>query len=314
MPLDEQARAFLRQLQEANGPALSEMSPIEARDALAKLIELRGEPEPVGGISDLAIPGPLGDIPIRVYIPKGTGPFPALVYFHGGGWVVGDLEMVNAMCTMLTNRAGAVVVSVDYRLAPEHKFPAALTDCYAATRWVSVNAAEIGVDPRRIAVGGDSSGANLAAVVSTMARDEGTPDISVQVLFYPVTNMDFETASYRSNGADYYLTTESMKWFWGHYLESEDLGRDVRASPLLVKDASGLPPAFVVTAEFDPLRDEGEAYAKLLLEAGNDVAVKRYEGQIHGFVTLCGVMDKGKQAIEDAAARMRQAFAAKASA
>ncbi|WP_207956080.1 alpha/beta hydrolase [Rubrobacter marinus] len=227
--------------------------------------------------------------------------------------MVGDLEMVDAMCTMLTNRAGAVVVSVDYRLAPEHKFPAAVTDCYAATRWVSENAAELGVDPRRIAVGGDSSGANLATVVTTMARDEGAPNLSFQVLFYPVTNMDFETASYRSNGTDYYLTTESMKWFWGHYLESEDLGRDVRASPLLMEDASGLPSAFVVTAEFDPLRDEGEAYAKLLLEAGNDVAVKRYEGQIHGFVTLCGVMDKGKQAIEDAAARMRQAFAAKAS-
>lgn len=311
MPLDQQAEAFLRQLEEVDGPTLNEMTPAEAREALAKLNDLRGEPEPVGNISNRSIPGPFGDIPIRVYTPEGLGPFPALVYFHGGGWVVGDLAMVDAMCTMLTNRVGAVVVSVDHRLAPEHKFPTPLLDCYAATQWVSENAAELGVDPRRIAVGGDSSGGNLAAVVSLMARDRGTPDLAFQLLFYPVTNMDFETQSYRDNGADYYLTTDSMRWFWGHYLESKDMGRDVRASPLLVEDASDLPPVFVVTAEFDPLRDEGEAYADLLQEAGNDVTVKRYEGQIHGFVTLLGVMDVGKQAIEDAAAQLLQAFGAK---
>jgi acetyl esterase len=313
MPLDEQARAFLRQLEEAGGPPLNEMTPAEARAALAATVESAGEPEQVGNIANRTIPGPLGDIPIRIYTPEGTGPFPALGYFHGGGWVAGDLEMVDPLCTMLTNRTGAVVVSVDYRLAPEHKFPAPVEDCYAATQWVSDNAAELNVDSRRIAVGGDSAGGNLAAAVSVVARDHGAPDISFQVLFYPVTNMDYETASYRENGVGYFLTTDMMRWFWGHYLESEDIGRDMRASPLLMQDASGLPPTFVVTAEFDPLRDEGEAYADLLSEAGNEVTVKRYGGQIHGFVTRCGIMDVGKQAIEDAAAQMRQAFGAKSS-
>ncbi len=313
MPLDEQAKAFLRQLEEAGGPPLNEMTPAEARAALAATVESAGEPEPVGSTTNRTIPGPLGDIPIRVYAPEGTGPFPALVYFHGGGWVAGDLEMVDPLGTMLTNRVGAVVVSVDYRLAPEHKFPAPLTDCYSATQWVSDNAAELNVDPARIAVGGDSAGGNLAAAVSVMARDKGTPALAFQILFYPVTNMDYETASYRENGADYFLTTDMMRWFWGHYLESEDVGSDALASPLLVQDASGLPPTFVVTAEFDPLRDEGEAYAEVLREAGNHVTVKRYEGQIHGFVTRCGIMDVGKQAIEDAAAQTRMAFDAKSS-
>lgn len=313
MPLDEQAKAFLRQLEEAGGPPLNEMTPAEARAALAATVESAGEPEPVRNTVNRSIPGPLGDIPIRVYTPEGTGPFPTLVYFHGGGWVAGDLEMVDPLCTMLTNRAGTVVVSVDYRLAPEHKFPAPLMDCYSATQWVSDNAAELNVDPRRIAVGGDSAGGNLAAAVSVVARDRGTPDLAFQVLFYPVTNMDYETASYRENGVGYFLTTDMMRWFWGHYLESADAGRDIRASPLLMQDASGLPPTFVVTAEFDPLRDEGEAYAEKLLEAGNEVTVRRYEGQIHGFVTRCGIMDVGKQAIEDAAAQMHLAFDAKSS-
>jgi acetyl esterase len=314
MPLDEQAEAFLRQLDEAGGPPLNEMTPAEAREALAATVEeTAGDPEPVGSITNRTIPGPLGDIPIRVYAPEGAGLFPALVYFHGGGWVAGDLEMVDPLCTKLTSRAGAVVVSVDYRLAPEHKFPAPLTDCYSATQWVSDNVAELNVDPRRIAVGGDSSGGNLAAAVSVVARNSGTPDLAFQLLFYPVTNLDYETNSYRANGTGYFLTTDMMRWFWDHYLESEDIGRDIRASPLLVEDASGLPPTFVVTAEFDPLRDEGEAYAELLREAGNDVTVKRYDGQIHGFVTRSGIMDKGKQAIEDAATQMRQALGAKSS-
>lgn len=314
MPIDPKAEVFLRQLEEAGGPPLNEMTPAEARKALAATVESAGEPEQVGNITNRSIPGPLGDIPIRVYTPEGTGPFPALVYFHGGGWVAGDLEMVDPSCTILANRASAVVVSVDYRLAPEHKFPVPVMDCYAAAQWVSANAAEFDVDPQRVGIGGDSAGGNLAAAVSVMARDSGTPDLAFQILFYPVTNMDYETNSYRENGAGYFLTTDMMRWFWGHYLESEDVGRDMRASPLLTQDASGLPPTFVATAEFDPLRDEGEAYAELLLEAGNDVTVKRYDGQIHGFVTRCGIMDRGKQAIEDAAAQMRQAFGAKSSA
>lgn len=314
MPLDPQAEAFLRQLEDAGGRALNEMSPAEARETLAATVESAGQPEPVGDITNRSISGPLGDIPIRIYTPEGSGPFPALVYFHGGGWVAGDLAMVDATCTMLTNRAEVMVVSVDYRLAPEHKFPAPLTDCYAATEWVSENSAELDVDPERIAVGGDSAGGNLAAAVAAMGRGSYTPDIAFQLLFYPVTNLDYGTQSYRENGDGYFLTTDMMKWFWGHYLESEDIGRDIRASPLLMEDASGLPPAFVVTAEFDPLRDEGEAYAERLRDAGNRVIAKRYDGQIHGFVTRCGVMDEGRKAIDDAAAQLCQAFSLRFSA
>lgn len=315
MPLDQQADAFLRQLEELGGPALNEMSPPEAREAMEAMAEMTaGEPEPVGDITNRSIPGPLGEIPVRIYTPEGSGPFPALVYFHGGGWVIGDLEMAHEACTMLANRAEAVVVSVDYRLAPENKFPAPVTDCYAATQWVSNNAAELNVDPQRIAVGGDSAGGNLATVVARMARDEGTPDIAFQMLFYPVTNMDFETESYRQNGDDYFLTTDMMQWFWTNYLESAESGQDIQTSPLLMEDASNLPPAFVATAEFDPLRDEGEAYAELLREAGNDVIAKRYEGQIHGIVTLLGAMDGGKPVIEDAATQLRLAFGVRSSA
>lgn len=312
MPLDKQVEAFMKLLAEAGGPALNEMPPTAAREASAALGQFGGVPEPVASIVNRTVPGPLGEIPVRIYTPVGDGPFPILMYFHGGGWVIGSPDTVETTCTMLANRAGAIVISVDYRLAPEHKFPAAAEDCYAATLWAAENAREIGGDPERIAVSGDSAGGNLAAVISIMARETGAPKLTYQVLFYPVTDYSFETESYKQNGEDYFLTTAMMKWFWGHYLNTDEDGRDWRASPLQVTDPSNLPPAFVVTAEFDPLRDEGEAYAQLLLRGGNTVTLKRYDGQIHAFVTILGVMDRGKQAIEDASALLRQAFAAKA--
>lgn len=310
MPLGREAEAFLKQLAEAGGPALNELSPVEARQMTEQLAAFGGEAEPVASVVDRTIPGPAGEIPVRIYTPAGAEPFPVLLYFHGGGWVIGSPNTVHATCALLANRAGAVVVSVDYRLAPEHKFPAAAEDCYAATVWAAENARSFGGDPRRIAVAGDSAGGNLAAVVSIMARDKGYPELAYQVLIYPVTDHNFETPSYRENGTDYFLTTTMMQWFWNHYINGDADGSDWRASPVRVADASNLPPAFVITAEYDPLRDEGEAYAQKLAAAGNIVTVKRYLGQIHGFCTLLGAMPAGRQALEEAAAQLRLAFAA----
>ncbi len=232
-----------------------------------------------------------------------------LVFFHGGGWVIGDLETPDGTCRALANRAGCVVVSVDYRLAPENKFPAAPQDTYAATQWVAANAASIHVDPARIAVGGDSAGGNLAAVTAQMARDRGGPRLVFQLLVYPVIDGACDTASYRDNAEGYLLTKDMMRWFWNHYVrDAEDLFNPI-ASPLRARSLKGLPPALVQTAEFDPLRDEGEAYAAQLKQAGVPVRLTRYNGMIHGFFGMASVMDRAKTAIDEAGAALRSAFA-----
>jgi acetyl esterase/lipase len=309
MPLDPQAQAFLEQLAAAGGPPLHELSVAEARQVIVALFGTQGDPEPVGAVEERTIPGAGGEMPARIYSPYGTGPFPVLVYLHGGGWVMGDLEAYDATCRALTNAAGCLVVAMEYRLAPEHKFPAAPEDCYAATCWVAANAAAIGGDPRRIAVGGDSAGGNLAAVVAQRARDRGGPALVYQLLVYPVTNYGYDTASYRENADGYLLTRDAMVWFWNHYLRSAADGNNPLASPLRANDLRGLPPVMVLTAEFDPLRDEGEAYAMRLQEAGVPVTLKRYAGTIHGFFSLGAVLDQGKQAMADAAAALRTIFA-----
>lgn len=291
------------------GPPLNEMSPAEARQAAAAFADFAGPPDPVASIANQTIPGLLGDIPVRIYTPHGEGPFPIVVYFHGGGWVIGSLDAVDVPCTMLANRSRSLVVSVDYRLAPEHKFPAAVLDCYAATEWAATHAAELNGDSTRLAVAGDSAGGNLAAVVCALAREIGSVRIAFQALFYPVTNFDFTTRSYQECGADYFLTTDMMQWFWKLYLRSESDGSDWRASPLRLPNVRELPPAFIVTAEYDPLRDEGEQYALRLREGGVPVVLKRLAGQIHGFIWMPGVMDAGKEAVDDAAALLRVALA-----
>lgn len=309
MPLDPQVRAFLDQLAQFGDIRLSSLPVPQAREAMEAMGAMRGgEPQPIADVSDRTIPGPAGEIPVRIYRPARDGVRPVLVYFHGGGWVLGSLKTHDGVCRALANAADCVIVSVDYRLAPECPYPAAPDDCYAATAWVAANAASIGADGARLAIGGDSAGGNLTAVVALMARDRGGPAIRFQLLVYPVTDFSFETASYRDNAEGYLLTTGDMRWFWNHYLRDEAAGAHGFASPLRAESLKGLPPALVITAEFDPLRDEGEAYARRLQEAGVPTTLSRYDGMIHGFFSMGDMLDGGKVAVREAAAALRAAF------
>jgi acetyl esterase len=310
MPLDPQAQGFLEQLAAAEAPPLHELSVDDARQVIVELFGTKENLEPVGKVEDRMIPGADGEISVRVYTPEGTGPFPVLVYYHGGGWVIGNLDAYDPTCRALTNAVRCVVVSVEYRLAPEHKFPAAPEDCYAALQWVGANADGINGDPMRIAIGGDSAGGNLTAVVAQMSRDRGGVRPVYQLLVYPVTDHGYDTPSYRENADDYLLTKDAMVWFWNHYLGSESDGNSPLASPLRADNLRDLPPALVITAEFDPLRDEGEAYAAKLRDAGVPVMLTRYDGMIHGFFSLGAVLDQGKNAMAEAAAGLRAAFSA----
>jgi acetyl esterase len=311
MPIDPIAAGLLQQMAAQAMPPLNEMSPADARVAAEGFKALAGEPEEIADVSDRTIPGPGGEIPIRIYTPAGTGsgPLPCLIYYHGGGWVLGDIDGTDNICRMVANRTGCKIASVGYRLAPEHKFPAPLDDCYTALEWVAANGGSIGVDTGRLAVGGDSAGGNLAAAVALRARDEGGPALRMQLLVYPVTNHDFSTASYQTNGNDYLLTQDMMRWFWDHYLNGADDSKKAMVSPLQADSLNGLPRAFVLTGEFDPLRDEGEAYAERLREAGVKVVHKRYDGQIHGFWQMPGIFPSAMQAADDSAAELKAAFA-----
>jgi acetyl esterase len=273
-------------------------------------MELGGPPAHVQKVENIKIEGPEGEIPLRIYTPDGSGPFPALLYFHGGGWVIGTLDTHDSLCRAMANGAACIVVSVDYRLAPEHKFPAAVEDVYAATKWASDNAHRINVDPARIAVGGDSAGGNLAAVVSLLARDRGGLPLVYQLLIYPVINLaSFDTTSYREHGEGYILTTESMKYYRGHYIKSEEDAHNPYASPILAPDLGGLPSALVLTAEIDVLTDESEAYAKRLTQAGVSTKYTCYEGVIHPFLSFLGVLDRARDAMAEVNAELRTALA-----
>jgi acetyl esterase len=307
--LHPQAKALLQQMAQHNVPPLHTLTPAQARELMKGMAVLSSAPEAVAKVENLTIPGPGGQIPVRIYTPRGDGPFPILVFFHGGGWVICDLDTHDNLCRSLANRVHCVVVSVDYRLAPEHKFPAAVEDAYAATQWVAHNAHRINGDPARIAVGGDSAGGNLAAVVAMMSRDQDGPSLTYQLLIYPATDVSSNnTDSYKNYAAGYFLTKGDGEWFCAHYLNCEEDRLHHRASPLLAPDLSGLPPAFVITAEFDVLRDEGESYAKRLKGAGVSVKHKRYKGMIHGFMSMDGLLDQARDGIEEASAALREAF------
>ena len=307
MPLDPQVSAFLHQIAAAGAPPPHEQTPDEARAGFTLLAVMAGPPEEPVATEDGTLPGPNGEIPVRIYRPAGGGLLPVVVYFHGGGWVIGDITSHDTVCHRLAAGVPAVVVSVDYRLAPEHRFPAAVGDCDAATSWVAEHAADLGADPARLAVAGDSAGGNLAAVVARRARDRGGPAIAFQLLIYPATDMTRSMPSHAENGAGYLLETDTMGWFLAHYLDGAD-PRQPDASPLFTEDLSGLPRALVVTAEFDPLRDEGEAYAERLAEAGVEVTSSRYEGMIHGFYGLDRVIDTARRATDETVAALQKAL------
>ena len=309
MPLDPQAQKLVDALADLGLKPVEDSTPAEARESMRARTAGLGPVEDVADVTDYRVPVEGAEITVRVYSPGGTTPRPALVFYHGGGWVIGDLYTHDGICRSLTNAVGCVVASVDYRLAPEFKYPVAGEDSYAALRWVVASAARLGIDPRRVAVGGDSAGGHLSTVVALMARDRRGPALMQQVLLYPVTNHDFDTPSYHENATGYVLTREAMRWFWRHYLPSPAQGREPHASPLLAPNLAGLPPALVITAECDPLRDEGEAYAARLRDAGVPVTLTRYTGMFHGFFRMTRLLDKAKAALDEVAASLRKAFA-----
>ncbi|MGO9454880.1 MAG: alpha/beta hydrolase [Candidatus Binataceae bacterium] len=308
--LDPQMKAMLDFANAAGPMFLRAETPEQARGKMQALLEARPvEPPPLYRVEDRHIPGPHGEIPIRIYTSEGRVPKGVLVYFHGGGWVLGSVTTHDVLCRSIAIAAGCIVVSVDYRLAPEHKFPAAPEDCYAATKWVAANAASFGGDPNRIAVGGDSAGGNLATVVALMARDRGGPSLSFQLLFYPAISAANDTPSQKEFSEDgFVLSRADMEWFWNHYLNGPADRKNPLACPNAAGNLAGLPPALVQTASHDPLRDEGERYAEQMRKAGVKVTLTRYDGVTHGFVSFADVLDKGKAGIKEAADALRAIF------
>jgi acetyl esterase len=309
--LDPNAAQVLAWIKMANRPAYETVTAPEAR-AMYREARAAVSPDPpdVDLVRDLLIPGPGGTIPARLYrgAGAGAGRLPVLMFFHGGGWVIGDLDTHDVVCRRLANAAGCAVVSVDYRLAPEHKFPAALEDCIAATSWVFAQAEDLGLDGTRMAVGGDSAGGNLAAVVALHARDHGGPALRLQVLIYPATEFTMRHPSHATRGEGFLLTHSTMVWFRDAYLRSPDDMADPRASPLRTTDLSRLPPAFLITAGFDPLCDEGREYGERLAAAGVAVQHLYLPGQIHGFMTLGKLIPAASHAAKAAGAALALAF------
>ena len=310
--LHPQTRALLDFIEQRGIPPTHTLSVAEAR-AFYRDRRSVTQPAPpeVALVRDLQASGPHGAIPLRLYRPLGSQAatvLAVLVYYHGGGWVVGDLDTHDTLCRELANLAGCAVVAVDYRMGPEHRFPAAVDDCIAATHWVRDHAAELHLDATRLAVGGDSAGGNLAAVVSIAARDSGDLPIAFQLLIYPATDAHRRSPSHTENGQGYLLTSDTMDYFSGHYVADRALYDDWRVSPLLHPDLSSLPAALVLTAGFDPLRDEGEAYAERLTAAGNRASYVCFDRQIHGFITMGKVLDEANTAVALCAAELRRAF------
>jgi len=312
--LDVQAKALLQLIEQRGLPAVHEVSPQEARAAYRERRFFTQPAEPaMSEVRDLAVPGPGGPIPCRSYRPAGAAAdalLPGLVYFHGGGFVIGDLDTHDVLCRELSNASGCAVVSVDYRMGPETRFPGAVDDCLAVTRWVAAQAGALRIDASRLAVGGDSAGGNLAAVVAIAARDAGDLPLAFQLLIYPCTDCRNQTASHRDNGQGYLLTSDTIAYFYRHYMASETDKLDWRASPLLHSDLARLPPALVLTAGFDPLRDEGRQYADRLSQSGNRAQYVCFERQVHGFITMGKVLDEANTAVALCGIALRRALTA----
>ena len=317
--LHPQTKALLALIEQRGVPPLHTLSPADARRTYLERRHITQPKAPeVAAVEPLQAHGPHGVIPLRLYRPVSAVPqlagapaaMPVLVFFHGGGWVIGDLDSHDTLCRELANGAGIVVVAVDYRMAPEHRFPAAVDDCLAATRWVHTHAAELGLDPARMAVGGDSAGGNLAAVVSLVVREDAQLKLAYQLLIYPATDQRRTAASHALNGQGYLLTQDTMAYFHDHYITQPEHDTDWRASPLLHANLAKLPPALVLTAGYDPLRDEGLQYAQALTEAGNRATHLCFERQIHGFILMGRVIDEANAAVAICAAELRRELAA----
>ena len=315
--LHPQARALLDFIDQRGLPPTHTLTPVDARTFYReRRFFTQPAPPEMSLVRDLQAEGPHGDIPLRLYRPFGAAPdarLPVLVYYHGGGFVIGDLDTHDVLCRELANGSGCAVAAVDYRLAPEHPFPCAVDDCLAATYWVQRHSpalASLNVDATRLAVGGDSAGGNLAAVVAHLARDAGDLRIAFQLLIYPATDMRRLAPSHQTNGQGYLLTTDTLDYFMGHYIPDPAHILDTRASPLLHDDLTRLPPAFVLTAGYDPLRDEGLAYSQRLSEAGNRATHICFERQIHGFITMGKVIDEANAAVALCAGEIRRALGA----
>jgi len=311
--LNPDAQKVLDLIRESGRPPYETLPPAEARELYRKSrFVLQPDPPPVAAVRDLAAPTPHGEIPLRLYRGAGTvetAALPALVFLHGGGWVIGDLDTHDGVCRRLANAARCAVVAIDYRLAPEHKFPAAVDDAIGASDWIAANAARLGLDPRRLAVGGDSAGGNLAAVVCLNARDRGAPAFTFQMLIYPAVDMTMSLESHRVHTTGLPLTHATAVWFRELYLRGRDDQADWRASPLRARDLRGLPPAYVLTAGFDPLCTEGEAFARALEAAGVPVTLRHVPDQIHGFFTMGKLIAAAGTEIDAAGQALARAFA-----
>ena len=309
--LHPHARALLELIEKSGLPPTHTLSPADARRYyLERRSFTQPEPPALPVVRDLRADGPGGPVPLRLYRPAAEGTLPVLVYYHGGGWVIGDLDSHDVLCRQLALAADCAVVAVDYRMGPEHRFPAAVDDCVAATRWVRDSAAALGVEASRLAVGGDSAGGNLAAVVALIARDAGDLPIAFQLLIYPATDQRRIAPSHTTNAQGYLLTADAMRWYHDHYIDDPKHDLDWRASPLLAPDLSRLPPALVLVAGYDPLRDEGIAYAQKLTEAGSRATLVSFERQIHGFVPMGRAIDEANDAVALCAQALRRGLAA----
>ncbi|WP_160108797.1 alpha/beta hydrolase [Pseudomonas izuensis] len=307
MPLDKQIAAVLQQFRDLPEPDFSQLDAEQYRQFSDNLLPaIPGDP--MIEVRDLKVAGAAGLLDARLYRPLEEDNLPLLVFFHGGGFVMGNLDTHDNLCRSLARQSEALVVSVAYRLAPEHHFPAAPLDCYAATCWLVEHATELGIDGRRLALAGDSAGGNLALAVSRLAAQRKGPKISYQCLFYPVTDARCDSQSYEDFAEGYFLSSAMMYWFWQQYLQDTGQGDDPLASPLRADSMAGLPPTTLITAEFDPLRDEGEAFARCLLQAGVSVRLQRCEGMIHGFISMAPFVEGAALALADAAADLRRAL------